>query len=612
MASDEQRDDSETVKPDARTSAQRPALRRSGRRRWYFRIAALMLPIALIAVTEVVLVMLDVGDDLGLFLKVRGAPELLHYQVNPRAEESYFAGRKLAGPEPRRFDLPRPDGVFRIVVVGGSTVLGFPYPPELSFPRQMEVLLNHQNDGQRFEVINAGMVAVNSFSVADVVQQCIAMQPDLIVVHTGHNEFYGPGGVASTTSMLPMAVKIRRLRLFQLLAPWFVDEQSNRGDLMEELPASVTISRDDPRYATALDYYRTNLERIVSTAVSANVPVVLTTVASNLSNHSPVSFLIPETLSTDEMERWRLHFDQGEQLSAAGIWQEAIEQFEIAEETSTDSSLLHYRMGQCREGLQQYPEALKEFELARDVDGCRFRAPTPFRDIVREVASQAANEHVHFVDSATQLADETGPAIPGANLFLEHVHYNLDGHRRLAVILGRFVQQQVLQRTWETSRVPEDSRFDELLGLLPEDRLSGLSYALRVLSVFPMTKTFDVNIHKEMIVSEMRQELSLLQPEQQEVFADLSLDDMATRLAAALADSYRGKQQLSRELYYRRCDQIRQPWDADVLFRLARSLSDTDQPAEAIEYCQRVLQLNPQHADSGELLLKLQGTVPTK
>ncbi|HQZ65684.1 MAG TPA: hypothetical protein PLY87_11435, partial [Planctomycetaceae bacterium] len=276
------------------SAAQRPAVRRSKRRLWCFRIAALVFPFAIILMAEVLLATFDVGNDLSLFVKVPGDPEILDYQVNLRAEESYFAGRQLAGPEPKRFDIPKPDDVYRIVIVGGSTVLGFPYPPELAFPRQIEVLLNQQNSDGKFEIINLGMVAINSFSVEDVVKQSVAMQPDLIIVHTGHNEFYGPGGVASTTgtafrSQFLLATKVRRLRLFQLIASGLVDEPSDQKDLMEELPASVTIPHDGPMFKQAEESYRENLERMIATASAAKIPIVLSTVASNLSGHSPVS-----------------------------------------------------------------------------------------------------------------------------------------------------------------------------------------------------------------------------------------------------------------------------------------------------------------------------------
>lgn len=249
--------------------------------------------------------------------------------------------------------------------------------------------------------------------------------------------------------------------------------------------------------------------------------------------------------------------------------------------------------------------------MARDLDGCRFRAPGSFREIVRDVAEQATHSNVYFVDSAEQLAVEAGPAALGANYFLEHVHYNLAGHRRLAIILGRYVQEQVLKRQWDVARVPKDSGMDQLLGLLPEDHLSGLSYALKVMNVFPMTKTFDVNVHRDAIVAKLTQEFGLLDTEQQQVFANLSLDDMAGRLAASLGDHFRDKRQFNRELYYRRCDQIRRPWDSDVAFCLARCLAALDEHrTEAIEPCRRALQLNPQHEKARKLWEQLQSESP--
>ncbi len=597
------------------STAPQPAFRRSKRRLWCFRIAALVFPVAIILIAEVSLVAFDVGNDLSLFVRVPGDPEILNYQLNQRAEESYFAGRQLAGPEPKRFDIPQPDGVYRIVVIGASTVLGFPYPPELSFPRQLEILLNRQNSDRRFEIINAGMVGINSFSLVDVVKQSVAMQPDLIIVHTGHNEFYGPGGVASTTgavlkSQFLLAAKFRRRRLYQLVASQLSDAPSEQKDLMEELPASVTIPRDGPLFTEAEKYFRENLEQMVATASSAKIPIVLSTVASNLSGHSPVSFLLPEDLNPQDMERWSVLFDKGQRLAVEKSWPDAFEQLKQAEAISSDSSLLHYRIAQCLESMERYSESITEFELARDLDGCRFRAPGTFRGIVRDVARQTTHSSVFFVDSAEQLAIEAGPAAPGSSYFLEHVHYNLAGHRLLAVILGRFVQEQVLKRQWNVAGIPMDSEMDQLLGLLPEDNLSGLSWALKVMHAFPMKETFDVNVHRDVIVTKISQEFGVLDTEQQQVFANLSLDDMAVRLAAALGDHFRDQGQFTRELFYRRCDQIRRPWDSDVAFSLARCLAALDQQTEAVEPCRRALQLNPQHAPAGKLWKQLNAESP--
>jgi tetratricopeptide (TPR) repeat protein len=585
--------------------------RRSKIKLWSFRLMAIALPMLFVSILELLLIVLDVGDDLSLVLTVPGEPSKLRYRVNPLAEKCYFGGRELNGPEPRRFDLPRPAGVYRIVVVGGSTVLGFPYPPELAFPRQLELLLNQQNTAETFEVINTGIVAINSFSVADIAKQTVAMEPDLIVVHTGHNEFYGPTGVASTDAVAPQAlyaaaVKARRSRLFQLVAGCFSNDSKTQTHAMESLPATVTIPRNGPVFKQAENCYRSNLARIVETTSSAGIPVVLTTVASNLSGHSPVSFHVPEQLAPKDHEQWLTSFNQGRELTVAKSWSNALKQLELAKTISADSSLLFYRIGQCLEGLGRFNDSRESFEMARDLDGCRFRAPSSFAGIVRSVATQSDQSQVLFIDTAEQLAVDFGPRALGSDLFLEHVHYNLSGHRRLAVILGRFIQTAVFGRTWDTAKIPEEASFDRLLGVLQEDRLSGLSQAIRVMNVFPMDGTFDATVHQQELIARMKQELSALQETDKKVFANLSLDDMSMRLAKVLGDHYRSQEKPSRELAYRRCDMVRRPWNSDVIFRLARCLSTIDgEQVEAVQHCRHALALNPQHTPARRLLAAL-------
>ena len=41
------------------------------------------------------------------------------------------------------------------------------------------------------EVVNLGITSIASFAVAQVVEDALVLSPDLVVVYTGHNEFYG-------------------------------------------------------------------------------------------------------------------------------------------------------------------------------------------------------------------------------------------------------------------------------------------------------------------------------------------------------------------------------------------------------------------------------------
>ena len=142
---------------------------------------------------------------------------------------AYFDQRQLAGPDPRPFQLPPPDETFRIVFVGASTVEGFPYYTELAFPRQVELLLQQQLPNRRIEVLNAAIVGINSFALADFVPRALRCEPDLVVLYAGHNEFYGPGGVGSTATVAPMLYGVIDTSAALAAVPMVASETAKRG-----------------------------------------------------------------------------------------------------------------------------------------------------------------------------------------------------------------------------------------------------------------------------------------------------------------------------------------------------------------------------------------------
>ena len=115
----------------------------------------------------------------------------------------------------------------------------------------------------------------------DIVRQAIHCDPDLIIVHSGHNEFYGVGGLGSTAAgfapqLYPLFEMLRRERSCQLgirLAYGPV-----RTHLQESLPADVSIPLDGPLFRRVQDYYRSHLQEIVNLAAAAKVPLLLTTI----------------------------------------------------------------------------------------------------------------------------------------------------------------------------------------------------------------------------------------------------------------------------------------------------------------------------------------------
>ncbi|MDC2888862.1 SGNH/GDSL hydrolase family protein [Psychrosphaera algicola] len=81
---------------------------------------------------------------------------------------------------------------------GGSTAAGFPYGRFGSLQGMLEQRFKRTYPHKNIEVINTAMAAVNSYTLMDFVDEIIEIEPDLILIYAGHNEYLGVMGVGST------------------------------------------------------------------------------------------------------------------------------------------------------------------------------------------------------------------------------------------------------------------------------------------------------------------------------------------------------------------------------------------------------------------------------
>ena len=244
----------------------------TSRRTKLFRALAIVFPFLLIGMANLSLYLLGVGVDTTLVVRAKQLSEPVYY-LNPDVDRAYCT-TDLRGPEPRGFTLPKPSKTMRIVVVGESSVQGYPHPSELSFPRQMEIMLQRQLPEVKVEVLNAGIVGVCSLPLVDIVRQSFAAQPDLIVVYAGHNEFYGVGGVASNATLGRVSMNARRYRLTQFLANGLGGEQGSEGELVTRLPKQLAIPTSHVWVAQAERAYESRMNEIADQCAAAQVPLV--------------------------------------------------------------------------------------------------------------------------------------------------------------------------------------------------------------------------------------------------------------------------------------------------------------------------------------------------
>jgi lysophospholipase L1-like esterase len=564
--------------------------RMTSRRRWLFRFVAVLGSFACLGVFELLLVACGSGEDLSIVRPVPHACEILKREINANADRAWCPGSGMAGPESRRIDIPAAENVFRIVVVGASTVQGFPYASELAFPRQLEVLLNLQQSRYNVEVLNLGITGISSTVVSEILADSLVLEPDLIIVHAGHNEFYGVGGTASTINassrpLLLAAAALRRTRIGQFVSQLLPSGVPDDRDPIEFLPMDLDIERESDSFAAAEAAYRSNLKAMVTTARDAGVPIILTTVAANHRTHSPVNGFIPTGLTDSQLSQWRVAFDEGRRLTSMNEYGKALDVFGKATSFSEQSSLLQYRRAECLLALGRTQDADEAFELAADLDGCRFRAPSTFKRIVSEVAVGSRDQHVVFIDTeqtirnAVGMTDGTTDSLP---IFLEHVHYSLHGHAVLAEVLGRQVLKRFLSQPWNDSISPASKDFHDALGVLPEDDLVALSFALEVYRREPMSRAFDAQRHCQRLISEISRRFGQLAPAAQNEFSALSLEDMANDLPGRLGDqiSLAGDQQ--RLLAILRTAVVRRPWSVSHRNRLVQQLRNLEGGASEI------------------------------
>ncbi|GAB6038998.1 hypothetical protein JCM15519_35570 [Fundidesulfovibrio butyratiphilus] len=134
-------------------------------------------------------------DKLNLIMMNVGDKATMHFVEDPQLGYRMVVSQ----PDPaifedawgRRYPRKKPEGVVRIVCVGGSTTYGTGADASTTFPALFEALCNRSHPGcpRRVEVINAGLMGYNSWHSrirADV--DLDSLDPDLYVVMDGLND----------------------------------------------------------------------------------------------------------------------------------------------------------------------------------------------------------------------------------------------------------------------------------------------------------------------------------------------------------------------------------------------------------------------------------------
>jgi tetratricopeptide (TPR) repeat protein len=425
-------------------------------KQFIFGAIAVVLPIVFLILLELVLRVSGYGDKFSLFINHPDAEFEKYYIVNPEIGKKYFNKMEYSAPAKDMFLKVKPADVFRIFVMGSSTVAGFPYDNNLMFSRILNERLRDAYPDRKFEIVNTAITAINSFTLADFMPQILAQKPDAILFYEGHNEFYGAFGIGSneaifhSPALIRMHLSLINYRVYQLAVNSVgkimgvfssSDNKDTRGTLMSRIVKDADITYGSKTYQAGMKIFEENMTAILSSAKQQKVPVFIGDMVSNLHDLKPL-----KSIPSGELKGAQEYYEAARKLEEQGEIQKAKE----------------------------------NYILARDYDCIRFRASSDINLIIRKLADKFG---AYFVPAVDLFNSNSPNGIVGYNLLTEHLHPNIPGEFLLSesfykeITKSRLIAPEINRTTEKTYHgFVQDYGYSKLDYWIGKHRVTNLSY----------------------------------------------------------------------------------------------------------------------------------------
>ncbi|HRI45877.1 MAG TPA: GDSL-type esterase/lipase family protein [Ignavibacteriaceae bacterium] len=391
---------------------------------WWFYLILVIIPFIFVLILEISLRIFNYGDDYKQWVNISSNRLMLNNEI---ARRYFYTTKNIPYSIQNTFDVEKKENAFRVFVMGESSAAGYPYSPNGSFSRYIQKRLEVLYPDRTIEVVNIGLTAISSYTIRDLFPGVLEQKPDLVLIYTGHNEYYGALGVGSLESLgqsrffVNLTLSLNQFRITQLMRNFLAgvitafssdNIKNESGTLMSRMAKEQLIEYDSNVFEAGVIQFRENIKDILLMAKEKNVPIILGTLTSNLKDQPPFN---PEKINSSE--------------DASAIF------------TNAEKLL--------SEGKND--EAKRLFILAKERDALRFRASYRINDEIKKLANEF-NMHVADVDSAFNSNSAYG--ITGEDLMVDHLHPNLQGYQ----LMGNVFFQTMLR--------------NNLIPLLPNNQLT--------------------------------------------------------------------------------------------------------------------------------------------
>jgi len=349
-------------------------------------------------------------------------------EINRSYLEPFFPGGSPLVPElkPTLVRTTRTPNSLRVLCLGESAMAGVPYIGAVNIPALVRKQLRHLYPSTDIEVINLGASAINSNAIRAMMPDFLSLGPDLVIVYTGHNEFYGPDGAGASWLerrlpwLIPWKYRARQLPLVLALGRWIAGLSARREEgetnLMRQVSGGAQVGLHSREAEWVFGRFQENLEAVVRRFRSHGVPVILGDLSSNL--------MFPPFAPEPEQGH-----DTLMQLFDAGrIAETAAAADRILARDSANAYALYWK-GRERLAAGDTAGALDMLRQARDNDLLKFRAPGRINGIIHRVGEE---ESVPVVSIDSLFRSRSPGGITDHTLFTEHLHPTFAGYDLIA------------------------------------------------------------------------------------------------------------------------------------------------------------------------------------
>ncbi len=343
---------------------------------------------------------------------------------------------------PANLPLP-PPGELHVAFVGESTMAGFPYR-KFGIPKVVGWQLEQMYPNQKVVLDDLSAVGLNLRTALQRLNT-LTVRPQLLLLYSGHNEFFYDVEELATDLDTPW----ERFDRFFEWSPLFraLDQRISRHIGVQDLEAQGARTLVDRPIASQearekrLARFGGQLEQLAQWCEDKEIASVWFDPAGSEADYAPNRSCLDHTATDAERQEIESIEHDGRALQEAGRWKEADARYQAAVDRYPEFAEVHFQLAECQmhEGLST--AAKPHYFTALELDGLPVRMTARWRQKVREVANRHA---IPLVTTTEVLRPHTPSGILDRSVFLDYVHPNLHAYYYLGMSAAERIRRDRL------------------------------------------------------------------------------------------------------------------------------------------------------------------------